>query len=122
MNRRRYRWPVRFAILFIAGIALLVWALAGQSEQRLVVENQSGQPIATLEITVAGHKGTFKNLPASGKATAPFSVEGGEAFAVQGKLRDGTLIRGSGKTVERAPLVILPGGQINFRQPGRASP
>src|SRR3954452_1220675 len=37
MKRSRSRWAIRIAILLVAGVAFLVWALVSQSQNRLVI-------------------------------------------------------------------------------------
>lgn len=126
--RGRYRWPLRLAVLVIAGLALLGWAYAERSRNVLTVENRSGQTISLLHITAAGQTSEFRDVASGAEVTASFRIKGDDHFAVEGRLADGTLIRGqfrsvtSGMSGERAHLVVLPGGQIVFRPGGKTSP
>jgi hypothetical protein len=128
MNRGRYRWLFRLAALLVAGLAFLLWAARGRSQDLLAVENRSGQPIALLEITVAGQTSTFRDVPAGADVTAALGGKSDDPFVVEGRLADGTMVRGRFAHVAdalgggRTGLVVLPGGQILFRQAGKTSP
>jgi hypothetical protein len=122
MNRGRYRWLVRLTALLVAGLAFLLWATRGP-QNLLTVENRSGQPVARLEVTLAGETSTFRDVAAGAEVTAPFPHPGDQPFAVEGRLADGTMIRGHfGSVGGRVRLTVLPGGQILFRQGGKTSP
>jgi hypothetical protein len=119
MNRARYRWLLRAALVLVGGLALLVWAVGRQAGHRLTVENHSGQPIAVLRLTVAGESKTFENVKEGAGVAAPFPISGAEAVAVEGKLADGTVIRyRRAQAGEQVNLLVLPGGQIAPRKGG----
>jgi hypothetical protein len=118
MRRGRSRWAFRVAIILVAGVGFLVWALASQSQNRLVIENKFGQPVTELEITVAGQKATFDRIAAGATVTTSLVIKGGEPFTVKGK-RPGALINMSGVTVEGARLVVDPTGHVTLRPPGK---
>ena len=118
----RSRWLFRLAVVLVGGLALLAWASRERALNPLTVENRSGQPIPLLKITVGGETSTFKDVPPGAKVTTPFQIKGAEPFGVEGRLADGTLIRGHGKSGEQVGLlVILPGGQTLFRQGEKTS-
>jgi hypothetical protein len=113
------RWQVRLALLLVVGIILFVWFTREHAQNRLTVENRSGQPIALLEVTITGQTTTFRDVASGADALVPLSNEGGQHFVVSGQLADGTRIRGQGTAAEHASLVVLPGGQIMVRQAGK---
>jgi thiol-disulfide isomerase/thioredoxin len=86
-----------------------------QSPPPLTIENESGQVVTELHVTVAEHTGSFRDIAAGAAVTAPFGVRGDEPCTVKGKLADGGPISMQGRTQERSRLVILPGGSIIFR-------
>jgi hypothetical protein len=130
MIRGRYRWPIRIAILLIAGLGLLVWAITERSRNRLALENRSGQPIASLEVTVAKptdlkktvakQTHTFEDVRPGAEVAAPFPIKPGDHFAFKGVLADGTRIGISGVVQEQSRFVAVPGGQIIPRPSGKA--
>src|SRR5947209_6246860 len=93
MNRGRNRWLLRLGILLVVGLALGLWALRGQFPSRLRIENRSGQPIARVEVTLAGKVTGFSDVPPGMEVTVPLPPGGDHSFDVQGRLADGTLIR-----------------------------
>ncbi len=127
MNRHRYRWLLRAAALLVAGLAFFLWA-TGPRSNLLAVENNSGQPIALLRVTVAGETHSFTDVPSGSRVTAPFRVRGDDNFALDGRLQDGTMIRGQfrytlhGLTGDPVHFLVLPGGEIKFRQGDRLPP
>jgi hypothetical protein len=116
-NRRR--WILRLAALLVAGIAALLWATQQRAARGIVIDNESGATISSLEVTVAGKTTTLGDLPSGRKATAPFGTSGDESFVFDGKLRGGKLHGGGPKAVEGLTLVIQPDGNVVFRQPGK---
>jgi hypothetical protein len=98
-----------------------VWAVGGLSQPGFTIENQSGQAVRELHVTIAEHEGTFRNMAQGAKVSAPFTVRGGEPFTVKGKFANGDLIGMRGLTQEGSRLVILPGGTIIFRKDGQSS-
>jgi hypothetical protein len=121
MIRGRYRWPIRIAILLIAGLALLLWAIAERSRNRLAIENRSGQPITSLRVTVAGKTQTFEDVRVGTEVTVPLALKPGDRFSFEGTLADGSRIRMSGVAGEQSRFVALPGGQIIPRPSGKAA-
>jgi hypothetical protein len=116
----RFRWPLRVAILLVAGLALLYWPIHQRSRDTLTIQNQSGQRIDELRLTAAGETKTFHDVAPGAEVAAPLKAD--DRFTVEGQLADGTMIRGQfgGTAGDRAPLVILPGGQLVFRQQGKS--
>jgi hypothetical protein len=108
--------------VLVLGVALFVWFVWGRSPDRLTVENRSGLPVTVLRVTVAGQTYTFRDVASGSDATAPLTIKGGERFAAEGKLADGTMIRIGGVTTEGAHLLVLPGGEVQFRPPPKRSP
>jgi hypothetical protein len=94
--KRRYRWVLRLAVLPVAALALALWLAREQSGKGLTIDNRSGQPIATLEATVAGRKSTFRGMPVGASVTAPAGDDADRRFLVECELADGSKVRGSG--------------------------
>jgi hypothetical protein len=122
MNPGRSRWLFRIAILVVLGLALLLWFSREQGQNVLVVENRSGWPVIELQVTVGGATNTVHDLANGADVTAALRGGGDERFVVKGRLDDGkdTTISGRGRLPEGATLTILPGGQIQIRQPGKS--
>lgn len=118
MNPGRKRWLLRLAIVILAGLAALLW-FSGQRSRDLAVENRSGQPIASLQITVAGQTNTFRDVADGDRVTAAYQARDDDPCRMNGRLADGSLIRYSGMLGERTQFLVLPGGQIT---PKKASP
>lgn len=124
-TRGRLRWPLRIAVILVAGLALLLWNLHQRSGEFLTIQNQSGQPVARLRVTASGETKTFQDVAAGSGVMVPLGAGGDDRLTVEGELADGTLIRGqfgrsaAGSAGERAGLVILPGGQLVFRPQGK---
>jgi hypothetical protein len=111
---------IRLALLLLVGFVLVVWAVREQFQADLSVQNRSGQAIAVLTLTVAGQPSTFQNVPDGADVLAPRSPAANEPFSVDGRLADGTLIRGRfAGAGGRMVLAITPGGQIVLRPPGK---
>lgn len=127
MRLSRTRFTVRRIMLAVAGIALLcsgVVCSVRMMENRLVVENRSGQPIAWFKIGMdnAGPTAMFKDIPDGGAETASFKIRGDDGFVVDGMLADGTKLGGNfgyvtnGQYGERPRFVVRRGGKIDFIQ------
>jgi hypothetical protein len=119
MDRGRSRWLFRLGAPLAIGVAVLAWLAVRGSEVVLTVENHSGQALPSLDITAGGRTTPLRDVAAGAEASAP--VPGGGHLDVEGRLADGTRIRGrfsqpDGSSGGRARLVILPGGQMQFRQ------
>jgi hypothetical protein len=118
------RWPLRVAVVLVAGLALLFWNLRQRSQDFLTIQNQSGQPVARLRVTAAGEPKTFHDVAAGSGVAVPLGA-GDDGLTVEGELADGTLIRGQfgrsavGSAGGRAGLVIVPGGHLEFRTQGK---
>jgi hypothetical protein len=118
MNRGRSRWLFRLGIPLVLGALALVWFAVRGPEVVLTVENHSGQPLTALEISGGGKTTTFRDVASGSEASA--ALPGGGHFEADGRLADGTRIRGrfgeiGGSGGGRARLVILPGGQMQYR-------
>jgi hypothetical protein len=118
MSRNRNRWLFRLAILLVAGVIFFLWVVQGQSQQ-LTVENQSGQRIARLQITIAGQTHTFRDVKAGEKVSASFRFKSDDHFQIEGELADKTTIRSSGAIGDRVLLVVQRGGELQFRPSGK---
>jgi len=115
MKRGRKWWLLRVAAPLVVGLALFVWALGEGSQSLVTIENRSGQLIAVLHVIRAGQPNTFEDVPMGRIVTAASKARGG--FTVEGKLANGTRIRGVfGDVGPRADLVVLPGGQLSIRK------
>ena len=125
MKQGRYRWLIRLAVLLVAGLAFAFWMLRGRSQNLLLVENKSGQRIALLTLTFAGQTRSFEDMAEGAEVSVPLPVKGDEPLLVEGRLAGGTMIRGRIGRIdgagERYRLIILPGGNIAFRPPGKPS-
>ena len=119
--RRRMVALAISTLLILGGTA---WGLRAL-QNRLTVENRSGQPVSLLMIGVYGSSSCvmFENVPDGGKASASFSIAGDGGFYVHGHLADGTNITGgnfgyvtNGMYGEHARFVIKQGGGVDFSQ------
>src|SRR5690242_13930277 len=89
----RHRWLIRLAVVLVVGLAASLWVVTqGSSGGALVVENRSGQPLAALQVSVGGQTRTFRDVADGGEVSAAF--DGGGAFEVEGRLADGTRLKG----------------------------
>lgn len=114
-------------MLAVAGLAFVfggITCFRRSTENRLVVENRSGQNLIALQI-VMPHSGqviTFKNIPDGGAESARFAIDGDDGFAVKGLLGDGTRLGGyvgyvtNGMYGVHPRFVILKGGRIDFTE------
>jgi hypothetical protein len=114
-------------VLVIVGLLILggtTWTLRS-FQNRLTVENRSGQSISLLMIGVYGSSSCFmfENLPEDGKASASFSMVQDGGFYVHGFLRNGTIITGgyygyvtNGMYGENARFIVKQGGKLDFSQ------
>ena len=117
----------QLVILAIIGLLILggaIWSLRA-IQNRLTVENHSGQPVSLLMIGIYGSSSSFmfENVPDGGKASASFSIDRDGGFYVHGFLADGTNIAGgyygyvtNGMYGEHARFVIKQGGGLDFSQ------
>lgn len=127
ISKRRIGFAV-LVLLLVVGVAGLLWAARGRLQNRLTVENRSGQAIALLRVTTGGETAVFRDLPDGAAATAPFRIQTDDHFAVEGRLEDGTGLGGNfgyvtnGMSGQRARFVVLPGGKIRFDQSNRIGP
>jgi hypothetical protein len=118
MNPNRRRWLLRLAAVLVLGLIGLLWALQQQTRE-LVVENQSGQTIEVLKITVADQALTFHDVPPKATRTASSKAKEGDHFNVEGRLADETRVRMDGALGDSLHFLILPGGTIQFRPKGK---
>jgi len=120
---------VRRQVIALAIIGLLIVGGTTGSlraiQNRLTVENRSGQRISLLMIGIYGSSSScmFENLPDGGKASASFSIDRDGGFYVHGFLADGTSILGgyfgyvtNGMYGEHAHFVVKQGGGLDFSQ------
>lgn len=109
----------------IAGIALVLGGITcviRTAENRLTLENRSGQSIARLLVTMPRTQvASFKNWPDGGAETVTFQILGGEdSFTVTGSMADGTGLMGNfgyytnGFYGERPRLVVRKGGILEL--------
>jgi hypothetical protein len=104
---------VKLAVVLVAGLALGLWAYLRDSRAALVIENRSKQPIAVIRVTVSEAIRFFEDVPPGGDVSVPLKARGEEQLSVEGKLADGTLIRGRWKKIpEGRRLVVGPGGSL----------
>ena len=113
-----FRLMIALAIvgLILGGVA---WGLR-KMQNRLTVENRTGQPISWVWIVVSGSNSTvmFANVPHGGEESATVRINGDGSFRVQGRLADGTVLSGSfgyvtnGMMGEHARFVVRKGGGI----------
>jgi hypothetical protein len=114
------KWVVAF--LVCVSLAVLVWVGLRWMQNRLVVENRSGQTITVLKISIAGEAIVFENLADGAEVSSAFPIKTDDHFVVDGRLADGTEIHGgfgyvtNGMYRERARFVIKPGGEVTFSQ------
>jgi hypothetical protein len=127
MSKRRISLAV-VGLLVVSGLAGLLWVVWERFQNRLTVENRSGQPIALLEIAIGGETVAFRNMADGATVTAAFTIATDDHFAVEGRLADGTRLGGkfgyvtNGMCGERAAFGVQPAGKIAFEQTGRISP
>jgi hypothetical protein len=123
MNPTRKRTLLRVAIVLVAGLGFLVWAL-GHRTREFVVENHSGQRIDRLSVTVAGQTSTFQDVAAEAQVSGTFKAGSDDHFTLDGQLADAndTRIHASGKADEKFHFIfILPGGDVRIR-PSKNAP
>lgn len=121
------RFTVRRMMVAVLGLALVFGGVAyglRKAENWLVVENRSGQTLASLQISLsnAGHVAVVENLPEGGTETASFRIRGDDSFVLKGSLADGTKVGGgfgyvtNGDYGVRPRFVIRQGGRVEFNQ------
>jgi hypothetical protein len=120
---------VRRRVITLAIIGLLIlggttWSLRA-NQNRLTVENRSGQAVSLLMIGIYGSSSCFmfENVPDAANASASFKIDRDGGFYVHGFLADGTNIKGgyygyvtNGMYGEHAHFVVKQGGRIDFSQ------
>jgi hypothetical protein len=119
----------RITLLVTARLLVgLLWVVRERYQNRLAVENRSGQAVAFLRVTIAGETIPFRDVRAGAEVTATFRIKTKDHFVVEGRLADGTRVGGefgyvgNGMHRERAHFVILPDGEIEFRQSNTTTP
>ena len=120
MDRSRYRWILRLAIVLVVGLIALLWAV-GQQTRTLTIENQAQQTIASLQIILGGETRRFENVAAGREVRAEGKGQGEESYTVVGELANGTRIRSSGRIKESVQFLLLPDGQLQPK-PQRKGP
>jgi hypothetical protein len=122
---------VRRGIIVLAFIGVLIlggaiWSLPA-FENRLTVENHSGQTVSILMIGVYGSSWAvmFEHIPDGSERSASFHIMHDGGFYVHGFLADGTNIAGgfygyltNGMFGERVRFVIKSRGGLDFSQGG----
>jgi hypothetical protein len=116
MNRRR--WFIRMGIVAVVGVALLVWTISQGAQARLTIENQSGQAIDQLRITIAGQTSMVKNLPNGRELSAPLGDKAGAPCEVRWQFADGGIHRFASPATA-GTLTILPRGETRFKPSGK---
>jgi len=123
-QRRRLSGPVAaLLVVTILAATVLLWAtVRGRFQNRVTIENDSGQPIRLMQVTTAGKTIEFKEIPDTGRMTAPFEIKSDDSFAVECRLADGTVTKGGfgyvthGMYGQRVRFTVEPGGRIVFDQ------
>jgi hypothetical protein len=104
---------LRLAVVLIAGLGMLIWAMHHQSPHELVITNQSGQPITELRITAADQStSTARDIAAGGDVRVPAVTRGDMSFQLELTLADNSRRRWTGIAGDQLKLFILPGGDI----------
>jgi len=115
-------------VLLVAGLMWAGWAGRERFQNRLFVENRSGQPITMLKIITGGETRVFHEVPDEAELSATFRIASDDHFAVDGLLANGTKVSGefgyvtNGMSGEHAFFVIRPEGKIEFRQSNKTTP
>jgi hypothetical protein len=117
----------RVIALTIIGLLVLggtTWGLRA-FQNRLTVENHSGQAVALLMIGIYGSSSSFmfENMPDGSEGSASLRIVRDGGFYVHGFLADGTSIAGgyygyvtNGMYGEHAHFVVKEGGRLDFSQ------
>lgn len=120
MTRRKI--VVLGAVLLLVGLA---WGTREQLQNRVTVENRSGQIITVLRITIGGETSVFHDMPDGAKVDSAFKISSDDDhFTLDGRLGDGTLVRGkfghvaNGIIGDHPTFVVGREGGIRFRQSG----
>ncbi|MES2788947.1 MAG: hypothetical protein V4719_04940 [Planctomycetota bacterium] len=106
-------------LLVVASIGLHLFFA---TQNRLTVENVSGQTIRTITISVGGENFTIDNLKSGASASRTFSIRSDDHFAVRGELADRTRIDSdwgyvtNGMSGVRALFKIGAKGDVVFDQ------
>src|SRR4051794_18249817 len=100
MRLPRVRFTMRRMMVTVASIASVcgdVVCCVRMVENRLVIENQSGQTFARLKIGLAnsGPIATFRDLPDGAVETTSIGIGGDDSFMLDATLADGTRVGGS---------------------------
>ncbi|WP_165075561.1 hypothetical protein [Paludisphaera rhizosphaerae] len=122
LNRRLLLCLAALMVLLIVTGAI---GLFRAMENRLTVENRSGQAVSLLTVEVVDgnsrHGLISQSLPDNGLATASFSVSADGYFHLVGAFTDGTPIEEkscgyvtNGDFGERVRFTIKPGGAVDF--------
>lgn len=112
---RRRRWLLRLAIVLAAGLAFYAWTIL-RAENRLTIQNRSGQAISELKVNVAGQTSPFQDIASGQDVVVSLGKQGAGGFDLKGKLADGNLIHFVDVAPQSAPLVIGPGGAAAYRK------
>ncbi len=109
---------------FLFGLAAIPagWTLWFASRNRVIVTNESGQPISDLTVEVCDTTIRFGDLPPGDSMSARFGTSHDESsFTVRGRLEDGTMIDDSCGYVVWEDyasvfrLILRPGGEVGSR-------
>src|SRR5262249_44529920 len=83
------------AVLIIAAVLVSVLCeLRERCQNRLTVENRSGQRLAVLAVTITRETAVFRDVPVRADVTATFRIGSDAHFVVNGQLADGTAVAG----------------------------
>jgi hypothetical protein len=116
MKPGRRRWLLRVVLLLAAGLGLLFWAILEQFSGSLVIENDSGQRIATLQVIVGGETHSYVDIATGSSVSVPFGEDWDASLRVSVTLANGTRLLGDFSPVRnvrksgRPRLLVKPTG------------
>jgi hypothetical protein len=121
MRTGRQRWMLRLAILLVAGLGVLLWAITRDWSRGLTIENRSGQRIVELTVRAGGENSVFRDVAPGATVNAPLGTRE-QGIDVRGRLANKDLVHGVFAVAavrEGEILVIQPGGGMVVRKAGR---
>ena len=62
------------ALLVVAGLAVVLWAVRERGQNRLTLANRSGQPVAFLRVTISDETTVFRDVPDGREVVATFRI------------------------------------------------
>lgn len=90
-------------------------------ENRMTVENRSGQVISAVTVSLRDAKSRFENIATDAKVSASFKILGDDHFVIEGRLMDGTVFTGKygyvtrGMQGEQIFFTVRPLGAIEYK-------